>query len=92
MYVTKVDVLANVFDCRGDSERLIIIVRIKEFYFCNVLSIRIVAFCDLYKTRRFDKFDEFQSGTNFIYKILQNISLLFREINVLSSSVEHNNK
>jgi hypothetical protein len=92
MYVTKVDVLVNVFDCRGNSDRLIIIVRIKKFYFCNVSSIRIVVFCDLYKIRRFNRFDESRSDTNFIYEILQSISLLFREINILPNSVRHNDK
>jgi len=81
-----------VFDCQDDSDRLIIIVRIKEFYFYNVSPIRIVAFRDFYRIKRFDKFDEFQSDTNFIYKILQSISLLFKKIDVLLNSVKHNDK
>lgn len=92
MYVTKVNILVNVFDCRDDSDCLIIIVRIKEFYFCNVSSIRIVVFRNFCRTRKFDKFNKSRSNTNFIYKILQNILLLFRKIDVLSNCIKYNNK
>jgi len=44
MYVAKIDILFSVLDCRDDNDNLIVIMRIKEFYFCSVSPIRIIAF------------------------------------------------
>jgi len=50
-----VNVFVSIFDCRNNSDDLVVIMRIEEFYFDDVLSIRIVAFYNIDKTRKIDK-------------------------------------
>lgn len=49
MYVTKICVLFNVFYCRNDNDNLFVIIRVEEFYFCDVLFVRVDAFRNSFK-------------------------------------------
>jgi len=90
VHVAKINVFFDVFYCRDNNDNLVVIIRVKELYFSNVSSIRINIFRSLYKIKRINKIDKINKikrCTSFFNKILQNILLLLKKINVLSKDV-----
>ncbi len=95
VHVAKINVLFNVFYCRSDDDNLVVIIRIKEFYFSSVLSIRIDIFRSFYKIKRINKINKINKirrCTNFFNKILQSILLLLKKVDVLLRDIRHNSE
>lgn len=92
MHVTKINVFFNIFYCRDDSDNFIVIVRIEKFYFCNILSIRVDALCNLCKIIQINKVDRSRSNANIVDKILKSILLLLKKVDILLRNIRHNNR
>ncbi len=41
IYVAKIDIFIDIFHCRDNSGDLIVIIRVEELYFGNILSVRV---------------------------------------------------
>ena len=81
--------------CWDNNDNLVVIIRIKELYFSNVLSIRIDIFrnfCKIKKINKINRIDKIKYCTNSINKILQNILLLLRKVDVLLEDIRYSNK
>jgi len=90
VHVAKIDILFDIFYCRDSGGSLIVIIKIKEFYFSDISSIRIDIFCSFCRIRRInkiDKIDRTRYCTNSIDKILKSILLLFRKVDVLLEDI-----
>ncbi len=95
IYIAKINIFFNIFYCRNSNNNLIVIIRVKEFYFSNILFIRISIFCSFCRIRKINKINKINRikyCTNFINKILKSILLLLRKIDILSKDIRYNNR
>jgi len=72
VYVAKINIFFDVLYCRGSNDNLIVIIRIKELYFSDVLSIRINVFyssCKIKRINKINRIDKTKYCTNFFNKI-----------------------
>jgi len=94
MHVAKINIFFDIFYCRDNNYSFVVIVRIKELYFNNILFIGINIFhssCKIKRINKINKIDKIKRCTNFINKILQSILLLLRKIDILLKDIRYNN-
>jgi len=58
VYVAKINIFFDIFYFRDNNNSLVIIIRVKELYFSNILSIRIDIFYSFCKIKRINKIDK----------------------------------